>query len=278
MPQLIAFLTDYGTRDGFAAVCHGVITQAAPGVQMLDVSHDVPPQDVRHGAAVLARVARYLPPAIFLAVVDPGVGTSRRGVALAAGRSMLVGPDNGLLLPAAEVLGGITEARVLSNMALWLPDVDQTFHGRDIFAPVAAHLAHGGAMSEVGELLKPADLTHLPEPRREVADGRLTCEVTYVDRFANVQLAGGPEDLELLREWAVRGPEEPQGHIDIEAGDRRDRAAVGTTFGDVATGELLAYCDSDGRLALAVNNGEAAARLGVRTGDVVHLRRPTAPA
>ncbi|HZC25592.1 MAG TPA: SAM-dependent chlorinase/fluorinase, partial [Actinopolymorphaceae bacterium] len=190
MPKLIAFLTDYGTRDGFVAVCHGILAEAAPAAQVLDVSHDVPPQDVRHGATVLARVARFLPSAIYVGVVDPGVGTSRRGVAMRAGRSMLLGPDNGLLVPAAEVLGGVEEVYALTNMALWLPGADATFHGRDVFTPVAAHLVRGGALAKVGEPLRPEELKRLPEPRREVTDDALTCEVTYVDRYGNVQLAG----------------------------------------------------------------------------------------
>ena len=268
MPKLIAFLTDYGTRDGFVAVCHGVLASAAPASQVLDVSHDVPPQDVRHGAIVLARVAKYLPPAIYLAVVDPGVGTSRRGVVLRAGRNVLLGPDNGLLLPAADVLGGVDEAYVLTNMSLWLPTSDATFHGRDVFAPVTAHIARGLALDKVGEPLPAEQLVRLPVPRLENGDDALTAEVTYVDRYGNVQLAGGPDELAKVRHLAA------QGQVDVWAGSVRDRASVGTTFDNVVEGRLLVYQDSDGRLALAVNGGSASARLRAHAGDLVMLRRP----
>lgn len=266
MPNLIALLTDYGTRDGFAAVCHGVIAQAAPEARVVDISHDVPPQDIRHGATVLARVAAYFPPAIYLAVVDPGVGTTRRGLALRAGPSLLVGPDNGLLVPAARQLGGVSEAYALTNVALWLPDADRTFHGRDVFAPVAAYLARGGPLKEVGEAVDVDGLVRLPMPRCRVEGDVVTCEVTYVDRYGNVQLAGGTSEVALVRDWAGHG------RVEVEVGEVRDDAAVASTFGDVPDGELLVYQDSDGRLALAVNNGDAARRLRAVTGDLVTLR------
>ncbi|MEQ4207983.1 SAM-dependent chlorinase/fluorinase [Actinopolymorpha sp. B17G11] len=269
MRRLIAFLTDYGTRDGFVAVCHGILARSAPDTRVLDVSHDVPPQNVRHGAAVLARVAPYLPPAIYVGVVDPGVGTSRRGVALLAGPSLLLGPDNGLLIPAAEILGGVRQAYALTNVALWLPDVDPTFHGRDVFAPVAGHLASGGEVGRVGEPLPPAELVRLPAPRCELAGDALTAEVTYLDRFGNVQLAGGPAEL------AAVGALGTQGTVDVQVGDLVDHAQVGRTFADVAVGELVVYLDSDGRLALAVNCGDAGVRLNAKLGDLVRLVRPT---
>jgi S-adenosylmethionine hydrolase len=269
MRRLIAFLTDYGTRDGFVAVCHGILAKAAPDSSVLDVSHDVPPQDVRHGAAVLARVARYLPPAIYVGVVDPGVGTSRRGVALVAGQSLLVGPDNGLLIPAAEELGGIRQAYALTNVALWLPDVDPTFHGRDVFAPVAAHLASGGEVARVGEPLPPDELDRLPVPHCELSDDALSAEVTYIDRFGNVQLAGGPAELAAVGAVGVRG------EVEVRVGDVVDRAQVGRTFADVAAGELVVYLDSDGRLAVAVNCGDASVRLNAKPGDLVRLVRPS---
>src|SRR5690606_10018542 len=133
MPTMpvMGFLTDYGTRDGFVAACHGVIASLAPTARVIDISHDVPPYDVRHGAAVLRRVAPYFPPAVCLAVVDRGVGTARRPVVLRAAPSLRVGPDNGVLAPAAEQLGGATEAYVLTNPEWRLPTVGATFHGRD---------------------------------------------------------------------------------------------------------------------------------------------------
>lgn len=262
---MIAFLTDYGMRDGFAAVCHGVIARIAPNERVLDLTHHVPAHDIRHGARVLARAAEYLPTAVYVAVVDPGVGTSRRGIALLAGENVLIGPDNGLLLPAADVLGGVTEARELTNSALWLPKVDKTFHGRDIFAPVAAHLAAGVPFSEVGPAVDIAGLVRLPEPRWTLSETGLTADVTYVDGFGNVQLAPGAD---LLSHLAAKTTA-----VEIHSGQGLPaRAKVGAAFGDVSLGELVLYVDADGRLAIAVNSGNAASALGgVVTGDTLQL-------
>jgi S-adenosylmethionine hydrolase len=263
---LVGLLTDYGTRDGFVAICHGIVMRLAPSARLVDLSHDVPPMDVRHGAAVLARTLPYFPPAIHLVVVDPGVGTERRGVAVRAGESILVGPDNGLLVDGAEALGGVDEAYVLTNSALWLPTVGRTFHGRDIFAPVVGHLAAGTKLAEVGDPLAAADLVRLPALRSRIADGVVTSDVAYVNRYGNIQLAAGPDALEAL------GP----GRIDVRCGDVAAWATAGSTFGDVPDRELVLYVDSDGRVALAVNGGDAAARLGVRTGSEIVLRRSRA--
>lgn len=277
MRELVAFLTDYGTRDGFVAVCHGILARLAPHARVIDVSHDVPPQDVRHGATVLARVAPYLPAAIYVGVVDPGVGSRRRGVAIVAGRdgalgsSVLIGPDNGLLIPAAERLGGIVRAYELTNRNLWLPEPDQTFHGRDAFMPVAGHLAAGLDVAAVGDVVPTEELVRLATPRCERADDGLICEVTYVDRFGNVQLAGGRAELDDLERLAT------QGELDVRAQDVTTPGRIGRTFADVGEAELLVYLDSDRALALAVNCGDAARRLGVRTGDVVRLARRGAP-
>lgn len=265
--DLIAFLTDYGHRDGFPAVCHGVILGLAPHARILDITHDVPAYDVRHGAAVLARAAAYLPPAVLLGVVDPGVGTRRRGIALRAGGSLLVGPDNGLLPPAADVLGGVEAACSLDREDLFGKDRATTFDGRDIFAPVAARLATGLPLAEVGGSLPPSDLVRLPEPYGGVDDTRetpaLRCEVTYVDGYGNVQLAARPEDLARAG-LAAGGP------CVVEAGARHP-AALGTTFGAVAPGGLVVYVDADGRIAVAVNGGSAADRLGVGAGMAIRI-------
>lgn len=263
---MIGFLTDYGDRDGFAAVCHGVIAAIAPDTRVIDISHQVPPHDVRHGGRVLARVAEHLPPTIYLGVVDPGVGTDRRGILLRSGASLLVGPDNGLLPPAADVLGGIDEARATTNSELWLSSVDATFHGRDIFAPVAAHLANGRALADVGEPVDPDEVVRLPEPVCEFDGNVLTAEVTYIDHFGNVQLAPEGEFRERLgADGAV-----------VELRRRRTgkptgRAKLAQAFGAVDPGELLLYVDSDGRLAIAVNSGSAAGQLGLIGGDIVTL-------
>jgi hypothetical protein len=244
---MITFLSDYGPGDEYVGVVHGVIARIAPAVRVIDLGHGVPPQDVRSGARRLARALPFVPAGVHLAVVDPGVGGPRRAVALRAGDRWLVGPDNGLLLDAAERLGGVTEAHDVGATPWRLEPVSATFHGRDVFAPVAAHLA-------LGELpdapLDPARLVRLPELRAR-REGRATvAHVLEVDGFGNLRLDAEPGDFASAA-----------GHPVVAA----------RTFGDVEPGGLLVYADSDGGLALAVNGGSAGALLGVRTGDEVRL-------
>src|SRR5215212_8586718 len=175
--HVVTLLTDYGIEDGFVAACHGVLLTLAPRLRLVDVTHLVPPQDVRRGAAVLAQTVPWLPPAVHVAVVDPDVGTSRRGIAVAAGQSVLVGPDNGLLLPAAEALGGILEAVELTERRFFAAEVARTFHGRDVFAPVAAHVAGGVPLPDLGPAVDPASLVRLPPPLVVVRDGVVEAEV-----------------------------------------------------------------------------------------------------
>jgi S-adenosylmethionine hydrolase len=250
----ISFTTDYGTDDGFVAACVGVIARLAPAARVLHVTHTVAPHDIRRGATVLAQTAPYLPPAVHLAVVDPGVGTTRRAIVLAAGESLLVGPDNGLLIPAAEALGGVAAAHGLTNPDYRLPAVSATFHGRDIFAPAAAHLATGVHPGQLGPPVDPATLVRLPEPRTVVEQGKLRTEVLSVDRFGNLQLAA--------RELGTLGPV-------VRIGDQE--ATVGRTFADAPPGNLVVYLDSAGHVAVAVNGGSAAATLHCGSGDEVHL-------
>ncbi|HKN99065.1 MAG TPA: SAM-dependent chlorinase/fluorinase [Pseudonocardiaceae bacterium] len=259
----VSFTTDYGTSDGFVAACKGVIAGIAPAARVLDVTHDVAPQDVRRGATVLAQTVAYLPPAVHLAVVDPGVGTDRRGVVLVAGHSLLVGPDNGLLLPAAEALGGVRAAYELTEPRFWLPEVSTTFHGRDVFAPASAHLARGVPPAEFGPSV--ADLVRLPEPRTLVADGRLTSDIIGVDRFGNLQLAAGAHELAAF--GLRRGDQ-----VRVRHNRSTVDGTVGDTFADVPPGSLLVLVDSAGQLSLAVNGGSAAEALGGRTGDVTLSR------
>jgi hypothetical protein len=186
--RYLSFLTDYGLEDGYVAACHGVGARIAPQASVIDVTHLVPPGDVRRGAAVLAQTLPYLPPAVHVAVVDPGVGTERRGVAIAAGDAVFVGPDNGLLSWATSAAGGARRAFSLTNRVLWLDQVTPTFHGRDIFMPVAAHLAADTELTAAGEEIDPAGLVTLPAPERLVRDGTAEGEVLTVDRFGNVQL------------------------------------------------------------------------------------------
>src|SRR6202000_1702017 len=160
----LTFLTDYGLEDAFVAVCHAVALQVAPDLQITDITHLVPLGDVRRGATVLAQAVPYFPPAVHVAVVDPGVGTARLGVAVQAGASSFVGPDNGLLSTAVAVAGGAARAVSLTNRALWRETTTATFHGRDIFMPVAARLAAGLPLDEAGDLVEATSLVTLPPP------------------------------------------------------------------------------------------------------------------
>jgi S-adenosylmethionine hydrolase len=253
----ISLTTDYGTFDGFVAACHGAIARIAPDVRVIDVTHHVPPADVSRGAAVLAQTAPYLPESVHCAVVDPGVGTSRRGIALGTPNGVLVGPDNGLLIWAAEALGGVDEAVELANKDWFLGDVSRTFHGRDVFAPAAARLAVGAALSDAGPSVDRDSLVRLPDPVVTVGDGWIEAEVMTVDRFGNVQLAAAGGTLAGLGADLV---------INGNVSARR-----GVTFADVEKGDLLVYEDSAGRVAIAVNNGRAVVVLSVRPGDVVRV-------
>jgi S-adenosylmethionine hydrolase len=216
-------------------------------VRVIDLGHGVPPQDVRTGARRLARALPYVPAGVHLAVVDPGVGGSRRAVALRAGERWLVGPDNGLLIDAAERFGGVGRAFDVGASPWRLEPVSATFHGRDIFAPVAAHLALGEGLDTE---IDPAGLVRLPELRARREGDAVIAHVLEIDGFGNLRL-------------------------DAEPGEYSDVAGrpvtPGRTFGDVAPGELVLYADSDAGLALAVNGGSAAALLGVRAGDEVRL-------
>jgi S-adenosylmethionine hydrolase len=234
----------------------------APNVRVIDVTHDIPPQDVRRGAVVLAQTVSYLPSAVHVAVVDPGVGTRRRGVALVARDGVLVGPDNGVLTPAAEVLGGIVAAYELTVPDFWLAHVSATFHGRDIFAPVAANLATGLHAARLGPELDPLNLVRLPEPHRMVGQGVLESDVLVVDRFGNVQLAATTGDLDAA--GLATGAS-----VTVRAGEAELAATVDTTFADVPPGEVVVHVDSSDHLAVAVNGGSAAERLEVVPGSTL---------
>lgn len=263
----VSFTTDYGLDDGFVAACKGVIGTIAPDVRVLDVTHTVPPQDIRRAAAVLAQTVPYLPPAVHLAVVDPGVGTTRRGVVVVAPDGVLVGPDNGLLLPSADALGGALAAYELTEARYWLPSVSPTFHGRDVFAPVVAHLARGVSPDALGSGVDVPSLVRLPPPRTHVEQGRLETEVLAVDRFGNVQLAATAADLAGFDPALGTG-----GRVQVLVGTVAVEAALGTTFGDVSPGDVVVYVDSAGLVSVAVNGASAAALLAVAPGDTVLLR------
>ncbi len=260
----LTFLTDYGLEDGFVAACHGVCLQIAPQARIIDITHLVPPGDIRRGAAVLAQAVPYFPPAVHVAVVDPGVGTARRAVAIAAGGSVFVGPDNGLLSWAVEAAGGASGAVSLTNKALWRDRASATFHGRDIFMPVAAHLAAGTPLAGAGAGLDVASLVRLPEPERRAFDGGVAGEVVTADRFGNAQLSVTGAD-------AARSGVVPGARVTLAWDGREIVVPFGTTFGDVASGEVVAYTDSAGFVSVAVNGGSAARRLELRPGTRVTL-------
>jgi S-adenosylmethionine hydrolase len=272
---VIGFLTDFGL-DGAAAVCRGVMIGICPDAQVIDISHTVRKYAIDDGARLLVFALPYVPVGVHVGVVDPGVGTPRRPVAIRAARGdVLIGPDNGLLPPAADVLGGPVAARVLENRDLWLPTTSSTFHGRDIFAPVAAHLAAGRAtFDRVGPAIEPAELVRLPVPEASVGPGRLETIVTYVDSFGNVRFAGARDEL-----TRALGELDDGAALRVEIAARPDDGALvessrfGTTFGVVPVGASLVYLDSQGVLAMADNQGNVAARLGLAAGQRIVLTR-----
>lgn len=265
---IITFLTDFGL-DGAAATCRGVMLSICRDAQIVDISHTVRKYAIRDGAFILRAALPFMPVGVHVAVVDPGVGTSRRPIGIRAARGdVLIGPDNGLLIAAADALEGPTEARDLANRALWLPLTTATFHGRDIFAPVAAHLAAGDAQFEaVGPEIPVADLVRLPAARARVTDGRIETEVTYVDTFGNLRLAGTRDDLVTAFGRAADG-----NRFDVTIGEKPVGEAVfARSFGHVADGATLLYVDSTGDLALADSRADLAARIGAVSGIPVSI-------
>jgi len=260
----MSFLTDYGLEDGFVAACHGVAARIAPTAKVIDITHLVQPGDVRKGAAVMAQTVGFLPPAVHVAVVDPGVGTARRAIAVAAGGSILVGPDNGLLSWAISALGGPEMAIQLTNGEMWLNPVSATFHGRDIFMPVAAHLAAGAELSTAGEQISVADLVALPAPTSRLHDGEAEGEVMSVDRFGNVQLSIPASDAGRLGIGIGSA-------VVVRCGRRQLTVPYLDTFAAGAPGEIVAFTDSAGLISLAINAGDAAQQLGLPPGAHVRL-------
>jgi S-adenosylmethionine hydrolase len=268
MRPVIGFLSDFGF-DGAAATCRAVMLSICPDAQIVDIAHSVPKYAIADGAFVLAAALPYFPIGVHLAVVDPGVGTERRPVALRTQRGdILVGPDNGLLMPAAEALGGIAEGRELTNRDWWLPVTSSTFHGRDIFAPVTAHLAAGTAGFEsVGPPVDTATIERLPEARVSIEDGALHTEVVYVDTFGNARLAGTRDEV-----VAALGAEGAMVTVSVAGGAPRE-AQFARTFGEVDAGEALLYVDSSGHPALGLRQGDFAAQARARRGDRVVIGR-----
>ena len=265
----VSLLTDFGARDASAAICRAVILGICRDVEVLDITHEVRKYSIRDGALALWCALPYLPRGTHVGVVDPGVGTERRPIAIRTARGdILIGPDNGLLPPGADRLGGIDEVRELANPEYRLPVVTSSFHGRDIFAPAAAHLAAGVPFAELGPRFDPASLTPspLPSPVR-LADGGLRTEIVYVDTFGNVKLSALAQDLAT----ALGMASSRRFDITIDNGERLQLPWV-LTFGEVAHGQALLYEDSYGRLCIAVNQGSAADRLGLADGMSIDLR------
>ena len=267
MSPLITFLSDYGLQDDFVGVCHGVIATICPEARVIDITHGIARHDVRAGAAILAEALPFFPVGVHLAVVDPDVGAERRAVAVRlADDRMLVGPDNGLLSQAAVRLGGVIESVDIAHSRFRLEPVSATFHGRDIFAPVAARLAGGVPLAQVGEPCDPDGLAIVEVPRTFLDDGALVTRAAYVDRFGNVQLGASDEDLVGF------GLKLGQ-TVELElTGVRTHAARFVRTFAEVPSGELLLYEDAYRRATIAVSHGSAAERLGLRIDDELRIR------
>lgn len=268
-PPCLTLLTDYGWQAGFVGALHLVAFQIAPGANVIDLDHSVPAGDVRLGALRLERFARFLPVGVHVGVVDPGVGGTRRPIAIEAAEHCLIGPDNGLLLWAAERLGGPDRAVVLDNERYHLATKSRTFDGRDVFVPVAAHVLRGATLDEVGSRIELEALVRIERPRAVREPGTaIVVELLQVDGFGNVQFGADREDAEDLG---------------LSAGDRvlvtdaegggEVYASFGSTFSDVSPGAAVLLVDSDGRLALSVNGGRADVLLESPRGAEVRIAR-----
>jgi S-adenosyl-L-methionine hydrolase (adenosine-forming) len=258
--RTVSFLSDYGTVDEFVGVVHSVIRSITPDVRVVDVTHQVPPHDVRAGALTLARAAQYLAPGVVVAVVDPGVGTDRRAIAVEVGdgASVLVGPDNGLLAPAVAMVGGATRAFQLTNTAYHLAALGPTFDGRDVFAPVAAHLCSGVPLDEFGTEIDPAGLRPTVLPVSHLDGDVLVSEALWVDHFGNVQLNVDPDEIADFGDA-----------VGLVVEDRRRTATRVAAFAELGTGEIGLMVDSYGLVAVVVDQASAADELGLRPGDQV---------
>lgn len=258
----ITFLSDFGLHDDFVGTCHGVIKRIAPDVQIIDITHGIRPQAVLQGALVLANTVPYMPVGVHLAVVDPGVGGVRRPLVIADGEGRLyVGPDNGLLVAAAD-RAGIADVRELANPAYALPSISRTFHGRDLFAPAAAHLALGVPLAELGPPLEPDALVRVDLPEPELGESSIGATVLYADSFGNLA-------LNVSREHVDNVGIVPGTRVELTRGAERYYAVAARTFADARAGDLILYEDSYRNMSIAINGGSAAETLRARPGDRV---------
>ena len=262
--MFITFLSDFGLKDDFVGTCHGVMKGIAPDAEIIDITHGIPPQAVLQGALVLANTIGYMPVGVHLAVVDPGVGGPRRPLALRDSRGRLfVGPDNGLLLPAAK-RAGIAVAHELANPEYALPTISRTFHARDLFAPAAAHLTRGVALEELGPPLAVDALVDLDLPRPELSDGTAVATMLYVDSFGNIALNLTRDDVEGI--GVVSGT-----RVELEHAGERYYAVMARTFADARAGDVVLYEDSYRNVSVAISRGSAARMLHASPGQVIRI-------
>jgi len=261
----VTFLSDYGARDEFVGVVKSVIRQIAPHVTVVDLTHEIPAYDVRAGGLTLSRAAQYLCPGVVLAVVDPGVGTERRGIAVevGGGQSYLVGPDNGLLAGAVAMCGGATAAVELTSADHQLTAPGPTFAGRDVFAPAAAHLCAGVPLADLGPAIDPLSLLPGLLPLTRDEDGVLVAEVLWVDRYGNCQLNVDPDEV------AAFGP-----RVQLRWGDDVRTAERSPTYEGIAPGQVGLVVDSYGMLSVCLGKRSAASELHLATGTEVTLAPP----
>ncbi len=262
--MFITFLSDFGLKDDFVGTCHGVMKRIAPEAQIIDITHGIPPTSILEGALVLANTLGFMPVGVHLAIVDPGVGGPRRALALrdAEGR-MYVGPDNGLLLPAAGKRG-IEAAHELANPAYALDSISRTFHGRDLFAPAAAHLANGVPLAELGPPVDPEVLVRLDLPEPVIADGAIHATLLYVDSFGNIALNLDRDDVESL--GIVSGT-----RVELDLAGERYYAVMARTFADARAGDVILYEDSYKKMSLAISRGSAARMLRASPGQAIRI-------
>lgn len=267
----VSLLSDFGGRDPSAAIMRGVVLAIAPEAIVVDITHDVDKFAVKDGALLLWCALPYLPVGAHVAVVDPGVGTDRHGIAIEVVRGdILIGPDNGLLIRGAERLGGILRVHLIENGQYRLPVVTSSFHGRDVFAPAAAHASLGVPIEALGRPLDPALLVRLTWPQVAVSDGELATAIVYLDTFGNVKLEGSVAQL-----VDALGPMDFGDLLDLRLDGEGSSVQVvwAETFGRVQPGQPLLYEDSYGRLCLAENQGSAVERLGLSDGQGVTIQR-----
>ena len=267
----ISFLSDFGTDDEFVGVVHGVMARIAPGSRVIDINHKIPPGNVRAGALSLLRAVQYLPSGVILAVVDPGVGTDRRALAVETSEMIFVGPDNGLLSPAVAMVGGARRMVSVENPEYRLPSAGETFWGRDVFAPAAAALAcREVRLSELGPPIGPDQVSPLLLPLPELSPGRVSGEAWWVDTYGNVQTNISPDDLESA------GLEDCS-ELSVRIGASVHRIRRAATYAEVGKGELLLHVDSAGLLALAMRGGRACDRLSLAERMSVVIERTPTP-